>query len=253
MSSVPYRYNQKDVIASLVERFAFDGRLKSVRRGDSGKELYCVGIDGEGRKTLFILSGTSNRSIPCPGTIVFANGQQEIVAWTDDYKQGVHFRSGQVLTLPPHALFDVDPSGQYFIIGEKPSSTWLGRTASPETRVCISTNLLGGQVFVKNEEIFVTGWSFQTAGEKINQVTTCLIIGRREAEYKVSRQVQFPWAAAVVDVDPYSKAFLLSSKSDMFPSLFAFDEQSGKKTKVGGMTDYAFFLTSDLLLKSSKR
>lgn len=246
-ASAPYQYPRSEISSALKSRLGVNPHIYRVRRSNSGKELICVGTMMGVHKTIFILSDSTNRSFASPGSIAYLNDQLKVVAWTDDLKQGVQFIGGEIVKLPPHALFDVDASGQYFIIGEKPSSIWLGSVQSPEQRSRISTNVLGDQVFVRNKQILVTGWKFQTDRSRVRQIAMCLEVERKEQDYSVAKIHEFPWASGVLDVDPHSKRLLLSDKSDMFSTVFLFDEESERKSRIGRRKDFVFFLKADLL------
>ena len=242
-----HTWTHDQIVAALVKQFDFKGSLKNVRRNGMGTKLYCVGLNDNNKKTVFVLSATTNWFMPCPGAIAFLNEQQEIVAWTDDYKQGIHLRGGQFLTLPLNALFDIDPSGEYFIIGEKPSRTWLGRINSPETRICLTNNLLAQSIFTRNGEILIAGWMYPTR-ESTRGIATCVVIQPMGENYRIDRQFNFSWGS-VVEVDPYTDRLALRERSDLSPTVCIYSENSGMKIKAGKMTDYVFFFSGDVIEK----
>ncbi|HTD68552.1 MAG TPA: hypothetical protein VK846_18675 [Candidatus Limnocylindria bacterium] len=247
IATAPHQYSRAEVRDGLKIRFGTAPNALSIRRNSAGNELFCVRRDASGRSVIFAASESTNRSFQSPGAIAYLDDESKIAAWSDDLKQGVQFIGGQTIKLPLFALFDVDPSGQYFVIGEKPSSAWLGRVQSPEQRTCVSTNILAQRVFVRDGQILLAGSEYRDDNGRIKYTAVCLVIEAKQDRYKVLKKIEFDWAGAVLDVDPFSKRFLLSDKSDMFPTLFLFDESAGRKTKVAKLKDFVFFLKSDLL------
>lgn len=245
-----FSYSSKELESALVSNFAFSGDLQSVRRNSLGTGLRFLGvIKPSGEVFVMTLSSLGRRMTKAPGRIAYLNDQDDVVAWTDDVKQGINFASGYLLRLPKYGLFDVDPSGKHFVIGEKPSSTWIGEVDRPGDRVCLSTNLLATRVFEQAGQLLVFGAIYEIRRGKTNRLTACLIIEKDKGGYRVQKQLSFPWSGGVIDIDPHTGRFLLENDSDMFPRWFVFDAKSGKKSKSEIATEAGFFLTEDILNK----
>ena len=125
----------------------------TLRRNAARDKVYtCLSTITTG-PALVLVSAGSATVVAAPGRIVYLNSVDEVVAWSNDLSEGVHFASGHFLKLPEHGLFDITPSGEYFIIGAKPTSTWIGCTARPESRTLVSSNVLASRVFEVNSEL----------------------------------------------------------------------------------------------------
>jgi hypothetical protein len=156
----PFRYGQEDVTRFLKKHGIQLERevVSDVRCNAAGTELYVYSFETRSN-TFPIIRITTNgiTEILAPGRDAILVPDGGFASWAGE--SGIHFRNGEVLNLPEFGLFDIDPSGTYFVVGEKPNRTWLGRVKSPLVKVVIADDLLADGVFVGGNRIYVTGTS----------------------------------------------------------------------------------------------
>jgi len=160
-----YSYDRRGVGAFL-KAHDLQGNLDWIRRNNAGDKLYVFlydKADPDNRRIAIVRKdGVSVRV--APGIRAFFNERDEVVAWSADFKKGINFTNQFVLQLPQYSFFDVDPSGKHFVIGEKPSKTWVGNVEQPEISTLVATNFLGRRIFSTKRGLIIAG-SVKRAGE----------------------------------------------------------------------------------------
>ena len=225
----PFIYSQDDVVRVLREGGIRVDVVDWVRRDAFGTKLVVFLFpDRTGRNRLVTITSNGLSSAIPPGRRAFADREGVWIAWSDDYKKGVHFKSGETLMLPAFALFDVDPSGKYFVVGEKPNSTWLGSTASPSQRALISDGVLGERVFTSNGKIYVCGNLYKRGSREDDPKAVCLIVQDDRGQFNIQSRKTFAWSSGI-DEHPYSERLLLRNKSDLFPLVYLCDLSTDKE------------------------
>jgi hypothetical protein len=145
-------------------------------------------------------------------------------------------------------FFDVDPGGRYFIVGEKPNRTWLGRVQSPESKVIIAEDFLASDVFAIGDRIYVTGFGYTPdSSGRTNELATCLILNEVGETFQIVERLDFDWASGVVEVDPLGSRLLLWDKALISHSVYSYDLVAKQRSKIGRVKGFQFFLFSDLL------
>ena len=244
----PFTYDRNDVAKVLREGGIAVDSVDWLRRDAFGTKLLAFISSQHSPETrLVTITSTGLSSVVSPGSRAFTNREGAWVAWTDDYTKGVHFRGGELLELPEFALFDIDPGGDYFIIGDPPNSAWLGRIASPSQKVRIASDVLGMHVFAGNGKIYVCGQSYRMINGNYDPQAVCLTVKDEGGQFRVLDRKSFQWASGVVDVDPFSERLLLQNKSDLFPTIYLYDLGTGKRYRVGNPKSIQVFLVADLL------
>ncbi len=249
----PYNFNQEDVVRFLRTRGTNVEHVADIRRNAAGTKLFVM-LFWPGRDRVVTITSNRISIVTSPGIRGFPDNDGDFAAWLgNETTKTVHFKSGESLTLGRFDLFDVDPSGQYFIVGEKPNSTWLGRVASPSDKVKVSNTILGTRVFVSGKEIFVCGNFYRRKGRGYDSEAACLIVQDEGNSFQLGDEHTFDWASGIVDVDPFSHRLLLWNKWDEFSSVYMYDLDTKRRQRLGFAKGFQFFLAVDLLHLSGQQ
>ncbi len=247
--TTPFVYGQEDVTKFLRKHGIEVKVVKDVRRNASGTELFVYLFDTPTNRFSVIKITTNclfRLTAPGRGGILGPDG--DFVAWGSETGNVIQLQNGRSLQLPTFGLFEVDPGGTYFVVGEKPNKTWLGRVAAPEKKVVVAYDLLPGGVFVSNGRIYIDGDSY--AGNSSGDAqprTTCLILKDEGEEFKIVERLHFDWASGVVEVDPFAARLLLWDRALVSHSVYSYDLVTKQRRKVGRVEGFQFFLVTDLL------
>lgn len=242
----PFTYGQEDVTSFLKKRGINVEVVQSVRRNASGTELFVFLFDSPSNHSSVIKITTNSLIwLKSPGPNFFPTADDGCMAWYADDTDTVHFQNGETLDLPRFSFFDVDPSGKYFVVGEKPNRTWLGRVQSPQAKVVIGTNLLAEDVFVSGDKIYVSGIGYKSNPSE--DLATCLVLKEEGKTFQLIDTLSFDWASGIVDVDPAGARLLLWDRALISHAVYSYDLTTKKRQRVGTVQGFEFFLTTDLL------
>jgi hypothetical protein len=242
-------YTRDEVIGTLKRANINIDNYFTLRRNASRDRFYISPYFTPSGNALLVISSENVRICKCPGSIVYLNPAEDIVAWSNDLSEGVRFANGYFLSIPNYGLFDVAPSGRYFIIGEKPASTWIGSLAQPESRILISTNTLGSHVLEAAGKLYVAGQSFrQMADGRILQEAKCLVLEIGTQDMKLIDTIHFPVSATVEDVSQSGDQMLLKETTEFSSHWILYDVGTKQLKKLGVANGWCFFMkNSDLL------
>ncbi len=103
-----------------------DFDLDSVRRNSIGNAMYLSNMHhtDSSSRILIVKENGSIEKRTSHGKIAFLDDQQTIVAWINDFKQGVSFRNDELINGPIES-FDIDYGGNYFIVRIPKSDTQI--------------------------------------------------------------------------------------------------------------------------------
>jgi len=245
----PFVYGQEDVTKVLRKSGVEVEVVSDVRRNASGTELFVYLFDSPTNRFSVIKITTNGLTrLTAPGRGAVPGPDSGFVAWGGEAGNVIHFQSAQSLELPEFGLFEVDPGGTYFVVGEKPNKAWLGRVHSPEKRVVVADDLLPGGVFVSNGRIYITGHSYApNRPGRVKPRTTCLLLKDEGEKFKIVERMEFDWASSVVEVDPFADRLLLWDRALVSHSVYSYDLVAKQRHRVGKVKGFQFFLVSDLL------
>jgi hypothetical protein len=245
----PFIYGQEDVTGHLRKNGIEVEVVSHVRRNASGTELFVYLFDSPTNRFPVIRITTNGVDrLSAPGHSAVPGVDGSFVVWGSEKGNGIQFQNGYLLNLPQFGLFDIDPGGIYFVIGEKPNTTWLGRVSSPEDRVMIAGDMLASGVFVSRGSIYITGDSYvQNSRGDREPLTTCLVVSGEGDEFKVVERLEFDWSSGVVELDPFADRLLLWDRALVSHSMYLFDVTTKRRERLGRVGGFEFFLTSDLL------
>lgn len=245
----PFLYSQEDVTRLLRKRGIGVEVVSDVRRTAAGTELVVYLFDSPTNRFSMIritTNGLFHLAAPARNAVLGSDGS--FVAWADASGNVIHLPNSQSLQLPEFALFDVDPGGKYFVVGEKPHKTWLGHVDSPKKKEMVADDLFADGVFVSNSKIYVTGHSYRKNDSgRIEPQTACMILKDDGENFKVIERLHFDWAEGVVEVDPFADRLLLWDKAVVSHSVYLYDLVTKRRSKVGRVEGFQFFLVTDLL------
>jgi hypothetical protein len=249
-SGVPVRvvrFTDRDITRRMWRHGTPTPETFHVRRDYSGTRIFIVASDiDSGTNRLDVVGATNWTQHTVPACVVFVDRAERVVACYDDLKKGVHFATGETLSLPPFSFFDVDPAGEFFVVGESNFVARVGSIETPTTAATVSTNLLASRIFYGRGCLFVCGWSRQQVKRGTSPVIVpmCLKLSVDRDQFRPIHEYSFQGMGAIIDVDPYGVSALLEGSSDLFPRLYKVNLATGRRTSVGISKQWAFFMSS---------
>lgn len=250
------RYWQDDLLAALQRNGVSLDTIWEARRTPCSRGLLVFGKSSGVPTCVEIQFGPGTlRTWQVPSTTCWVGESNNPVAWRGGAADQVCFSTGEQVTLPRFALFDVDPLGHYFVIGEKPNRTWIGKIGAVNARCLISEDLLGDRVFTQSNYVYVCGGTYATDPETggILPGARCLVLEDSGGHWEVIERHDLPWAAGVVDKAASEEKLLVQAKGDFSPQLFIYDLRSRLKVRVGPAKACNFLLLGDPLDSLSHR
>ncbi len=232
-------------------------RLDSVwdlKRAPSADGLLVYGFASGVPTCVEIGAGTEKlRAQALPSINCWLGQDRNPVAWREP-KGIVRLRNGEHINLPPFAVFNVDPGGEYFVLGERRRS-WIGRIDDASSRELISLEMLGVDIFSSSNRVYVCGLvetAVLSTGQAISGAR-CMVLEITGGGYKLLQQRDFPWAAGVVDMVPTEEKLLVQAKAKLSPKLFVCDLKSGERVRAGTAKALNLLLVRDPLTGQSSR
>jgi hypothetical protein len=253
--SHPVSYGQQELARFLKKRGIPVSTVNYVRRNSSADEIFVFLSHGNTNAEQMVGITTNGiASVVSPSRRAFPVADGHFAAWFAENASVVRFSGGQKVSLPKFALFDVDTAGRYFVVGEKPSTTWLGTTEFPEKKQKISDQLLAHAVFTKSNVIYICGFTDTNPASQASHgqptVAICIEVTKDADGFQIVRRHTFPWSDGVLDLDPYSDRLLLLNSSEVSSIGYTYDLKTGRRKRVGYVRDFQFFMRTDPLSKS---
>jgi hypothetical protein len=269
-------YKKKLVMDYLNKLGYSDVYPDKIERNSSGTRLYLRDFKDN---ILLSISGNGKiKEFPSRARFIYLNEKEEIVAWYDDIKKGIHFRNAAVLAVPLFTAFGIDPGGKFFFVSKNegvivdpngqqayPSkiepTTSVASVNDPLTPL-IKTRIMGERIFFKNGKIYLFARAyrnFRGPGDYEQHEIICQIFknngsGTFELEEEIHIHRPSPRSSpfGVIDMDLWSEKVLIEDVRDMpfsfLTSWYLYDLKLKKMTKIGRRKDgYAFFLQNDIL------
>jgi hypothetical protein len=222
-----------------------------VRRNSSGSRLYLYEWP-KGNGILIVEKGQVVKQIQRPAQVAYLNDEEQFVAWTDDFKQGVTFLGGCRRDVPLFGSFVVDPAGRYFAVGI-PKTKDIGNgveveggtseivaLAQPRHILAVS-RIYAQSIFANETKLYLIGWSpdgslvcqsYQLAGEHLALVDEETIGA----------------SGAVMDMDPATERLLVQGEGYFFPVRRMVELHTDRQTRIGSAT--TLFLQPGVMLGS---
>jgi len=198
-----------------------DFDLDAVRRSSVGDVLYLSSIY-QTKASSSILIVKENGSIEkrsSDGKIVFFDDQQSIVAWINDFKQGVFFRNGERINGPIES-FDMDYGGNYFIVRIPKGDTQIFRLADKNIELGTSA-LPAERIYQGKDRIYLFSRDYRESLPTIQSRVLCHIftVTKDKAVFEKEIAISRPGGPSsspffVEDFDPSSNKALLVDVSD---------------------------------------
>ena len=275
-----FAYKRDDILNHIKKVGYSDFSPDEITRNSTGTSLYLHNYyrADKGSIILSVSAGGNIKRIVPPAKFAHLNDTNEFVAWTDDIKQGVHFKNGKFRSvIPLFGYFGVDPSGQFFFIGHSSGVKVINNetvqtgplkyfteisSISEPVKVLYSTNIRVENIFFKDNRIYLFArnlCNFKGLGRYEECEIICQILKRTDSKFELEEEIHIPRPKprpspfAVVDLDPWSNNVLVVDEMDMpfsfLTAWYLFDLKTKKMTKVGRAKDYGFFLKEDILTR----
>ena len=128
-----------------------------VRRNSAGSRVYLYEWP-EGHGVMIVEGGRVVRQIQRPAQLAFLNDDEQFVAWTDDLKKGVTLIDGSHRDLRS-GQFDVDPGGNYFVVGGGYGETSEIATIAHPMRTLALAKVGAQRIFANDNKLYVLGFA----------------------------------------------------------------------------------------------
>jgi len=238
----------RDEIAGFLKAANLDpADYLTLRRNAARDKIYACHSSVSRGHVLVLVSAQGVEVTSAPGSVVYLNSSDQAVAWSDDLSDGVHFVNGYFLKLPKFGLFDITPSGNYFIIGGNPTTTWIGRTTHPESQTCISSNIVASRVFEASGRLFVAGQAYdRTPNGGFNQATVCLVLSVGTNSFELLNTIRFPMIASIEDISETGEHILLKEVTEFSSYWLLYDATTLKTERIESSAASCFFLRTNM-------
>jgi hypothetical protein len=219
-----------------------------IQRNSTGSQVYLS--QGYSSELLVVVSSVGRPTILERPALVWAIADDlTFVAWSNDLKTGLEFRTGFHQELPKFAGVHFTPGSGYYFIADQDHTT-VYATDNPGVPLA-RANFTAQRIFCKKDGLYLFG--FDPRSQEWKE-----IIGRvfritggamtREADFHIPR----PFAAASpfspVDLDNWSDHLLCIDIRDEFGAKwFLYDLHSKTLTDLGEAYTYGLFLQDDRL------
>lgn len=258
---VPHLFACNDRDLRAIARRAAGGEVEphDIQRNSTGSHVYIINADSRSEKILVVPSGPPPAIlVPSPGRAI-AEGwaiadDLTFVAWRDDKKAGLEFRTGFHQEIPKFAKIEFAPGSRYYSMAWSDDTTTVYATEKPGVPLA-SVNFTVQKIFCKNDRVYICG---SDGAYYTRTQTNKEIMGRVfriaagaltvERDFRIPR----PWAAASpfspVDLDNWSDNLLCIDIRDEFGAKwFLYNLQSGVLTDIGPAHTFGLFLQQDLI------
>ena len=246
--------SDRDEIVSMVrEKGASISSVERIRRNDFGTELYIFGdFEGVTTKRMLVLTnrGIRTEMIPSQGSFPVSGGK--VIAWFEKESRSVHLISGKKIDVPAFAAFDVDPTGRYFMLAEKPAQTHLGNLDFPEKTQQVCTNFLGSRIYSAGNRIFICGHSYEHKKKSVSASAVCFVFKDTGDRFLEEHRIVLDWAGSIVDVDINSGMMLVRNRDDFHTRLYLFDINRKTRRSLGEAKAFQMFLSPFIFTERQK-
>lgn len=260
-----YLYSGKD-ITRFLEKIGYPDLAKPPRaarditKNSDGTALRF--FDWSNKKGIVVTCDGSISEINVPGYAAWFNDENHAIAWLDNDRRKVHYRTGVTEDPPFKAYGGADPSGSYFMKLPRLSSS-LPRAALFNTEVystedpdlpLIKVEIYGHRIFSKGEKVYLFGSSYDNGKDTIR----LHIFTRHETrltpleEVIIHRPETSPTAFSVEDLSPWKDEVLLLDVYD-WPSRsiwYVFNLETHEMKKIGKEPFWGgrgFYLQCDII------
>lgn len=239
---------------TIAKRLA-DGKIDpdNIQRNSAGSHVYLITSDSRKEGILVVPSGPPPTLLVPPLGWAIAD-DLTFVAWIDDQKASLEFRSGFQQEISKVATIRFAPGSRYYSITGSDNTTTVYATETPGVSLA-RANFIVQKIFCKNDRVYIFGPDedyyarTQTNKEIVGRVFR-IVAGALtvERDFRIPR----PWAAASpfspVDLDNWSDNLLCIDVRDEFGAKwFLYNLQSGVLTDIGPANTFGLFLQQDLI------
>lgn len=245
--------DHNEIVSMVTGKGGSISRVDRVRRNDIGTELYIFGtFENIDAKTMLVLTnnGIRREKIPSRGAFPVSGGK--IVAWFEKEPRTVHLISGKKIDVPAFAVFDVDPTGRYFMLAQKPSQTHLGNLQFSDKAQQISTNFLGARIYSAGNRIFVCGHSYEYKKKSVLSSAICFVFRDTGDKFVEENRIALDWAGSIVDVDINAGMMLVRNRNDYHTKLYLYDMNRKTRRSLGEAKAFQMFLSPIVLTEPQK-
>ena len=222
-----------------------------IERSSSGDQLRMVvrGNAVEGRTVVVSLNRPPVILTPGKAYGSVLDDNLDVIAWGEDGKQALYFRSGYVQEIPHLAVSLFAPGAAYYCVSSGPQhSTWVYATERPGMLLG-QVGFVAQDIFWKQGSLYLFGWD---ANSKQLEITGGIFRDecgklRRETDIRI-RAMRSAATFGVADLDPQTDHLLCRDSRDEFGAKwFVYNLRSHTLTDIGELQTYGLFLQDALI------
>jgi hypothetical protein len=169
-----------------------------VRRNSAGSRVYLYEWP-KARGLMIVEGGRVVRQMQRPAERAFLNDDEQFVAWSDDLQKGVAFIDGSHRDLRS-GEFDVDPGGNYFVIGGGYGETSEIAAIAHPMRTLALTKVEAQRIFANDDKVYLLGLA-----QDRSLVCQTYIVTAESAALIDEQTIAKPFHE-VLDMDPTTEA-----------------------------------------------
>ena len=243
---------EKLYLISVLRECGLVGDVGWIRVNASGTVMFVQetkdGVDGN----ILVLNFVQERTemLRPPARHVWLSADASFAAWSDNESRQVIFANGQTKTFVPDAYsFDVDSSGDYFVVMyTKGKGTEVFRTSTPTTPLFAFKDLefWPSRILAMQDEIALFDDHYHS-GYDLKRPSRCVVFRFRDNTYVEDRRLDIP--GELINAYPSSGRIIVREKGDAPIQMRAktvFDLRTSEKTVLNGSLAW-YFLKEDYL------
>ncbi len=248
--TIPHLFACGEGDLSVLARKALGRKLDrdDIFRNSTGSRVYLTAAYTN-REILVLSANQPPRIIVAPARGWVISDDLTFVAWVDDAKRRLNFRSGFHQEVPLFTKFDFTPGAQFYFIAND-NITVLYETAKPGVPLA-EVRFTARKIFHKNGLIYLFGSDYQA--KENSEILGCVFwqtagVWRVETDVHIPRPIPAASPFAVVDLDLLSDRVLCVDIRDEFGAKwFIYDLHSRSLTDIRTFHTYGLFLQQDLM------
>jgi hypothetical protein len=255
-----FTYSHNDILGLLKKAGYIDFNPGEIRKNSAGNILYLNDLYRNSKDPMIVSvsKGGLVKKLVSPAKIAYLNDKGEFVAWFNDIKKGIQFKNGITKNVFFGGTFDVDASGQYFILETAPGITGVFSIENPNKPVG-STKIKAEKIFLKEGELYLFARNYRNVigpGHYEQHEIICQVMKKTGSKFELEREIYISRPSSgsspftVVDLDPWSDNVLIINvydpPSSSSTSWYLFDLKTNNMTKIGPTNDYGVFLEEDI-------
>jgi hypothetical protein len=240
-----YSYSVGDLEEALECAGYADFVVLDVRRHGDGRGIFVEGRYGGKPTAISLRLDDTASTLSLPGAVWYASDNGELLAWTDDLREGLRLRDGTLIKPMPGGSVRIDPTGTIFCVGTGAGQSEVGFVDRPSVRTTVA-GFRCTRLFWDAECAYL----FESGTTEVRYKVLKEVEGGpwKESGGVIGRTRRAPSPFTVLDMDPRGGVVLLCDTRDLLPSRLLVYTLADRTLQPAGWEQRAsFFLAGDVV------